>query len=90
MNTTIKQEKDNRKRIEYNVAGYIMDEDLAKTVETKVKDLVADICNNIGKDYFRQDLKVLIIDYVTTYISDIQINETIDYFKEKIEQQKSK
>ena len=90
MNTTIKQEKDNRKRIEYNVVGYIIDEDLAKTVETKVKDLVTDICNNVGKDYFRQDLKVLITGYVTTCISDIQINETMDYFKEKIEQQKSK
>jgi hypothetical protein len=90
MNTTIKQEKDNRKRIEYNVVGYVIDEDLAKTVKTKVKDLVTDICNNAGKDYFRQDLKVLITDYVTTYISDIQINETIDYFEEKIEQQKSK
>lgn len=90
MNTTIKNEKDNRKRIEYNAVGYIIDEDLAKTVENKVKNLVMDICNNVGKDYLRQDLKVLIMDYVTTYISDIQINETMDYFKEKIEQQKSK
>ena len=90
MNTTIKQEKDNRKRIEYNVVGYIIDEDLAKTVETKVKDLVTDICNNVGKDYFRQDLKVLITDYIDVHISKIQINETMDYFKEKSEQQKSK
>lgn len=90
MNPTIKHEKDNRKRIEYDAVGYIIDEDLAKTVENKVKDLVTNICNNVGKDYFRQDLKVLIIDYVTTYISKIQINESLDYFKEKIEQQKSK
>lgn len=46
MNTTIKHEKDNRKRIEYNAVGYIIDEDLAKTVENKIKDLVTDICNN--------------------------------------------
>ena len=90
MNPTIKHEKDNRKRIEYDAVGYIIDEDLAKTVENKVKDLVTDICNNVGKDYFRQDLKVLIIDYVTTYISKIQINESLDYFKEKIDQQKNK
>ena len=53
MNPTIKHEKDNRKRIEYDAVSYIIDEDLAKTVENKVKDLVTDICNNIGKDYFR-------------------------------------
>jgi len=46
MNTTIKYEKDTRKRIEYDAVGYIIDEDLAKTVENKVKDLVKDICNN--------------------------------------------
>lgn len=90
MNTTIKHEKDNRKRIEYDAVSYLLDEDLAKAVEGKIKDLVADICNTVGKDYFRQDLKVLITDYVTTYISKIQINESMDYFKEKIEQQKSK
>lgn len=90
MNTTIKHEKDNRKRIEYDAVGYVIDEDLAKTVENKVKDLVTDICNNVGKDYFRQDLKVLITDYIDVHISKIQINETMDYFKEKSEQQKSK
>lgn len=90
MNPTIKHEKDNRKRIEYDAVGYIIDEDLAKTVENKVKDLVTDICNNIGKDYFRQDLKVLITDYVTTHISKIQIYESMDYLKEKINQQKNK
>lgn len=90
MNTTMKHEKDNRKRIEYDAVGYIIDEDLAKTVECKVKDLVIDICNNIGKDYFRQDLKVLIMDYVGIHISKIQLAETMDYFKKKIEQQKSK
>ena len=90
MNPTIKHEKDNRKRIEYDAVGYIIDEDLAKTVENKVRNLVIDICNNVGKDYFRQDLKVLITDYVTTYISKIQIDESMDYFKQKIKQQKSK
>ena len=90
MNTTMKHEKDNRKRIEYDTVGYILDEDLAKTVENKVKDLVTDICNNVGKDYFRQDLKVLIMDYVGIHISKIQLGETMDYFKKKIEQQKSK
>lgn len=90
MNTTMKHEKDNRKRIEYDAVGYLLDEDLAKTVEDKVKDLVTDICNNVGKDYLRQDLKVLITDYITVHISKIQINETMDYFKEKIEQQKNK
>lgn len=90
MNTTMKHEKDNRKRIEYDAVGYIIDEDLARTVQNKVKDLVTDICNNIGKDYSRQDLKVLIMDYVGIHISKIQLDETMDYFKEKIEQQKSK
>ena len=37
MNTTMKHEKDNRKRIEYDAVGYLLDEDLAKTVEDKVK-----------------------------------------------------
>ena len=90
MNTTMKHEKDNRKRIEYDAVGYILDEDLAKIVEGKVKDLVTDICNNVGKDYFRQDLKVLIMDYVGIHISKIQLDETMDYFKEKIEQQENK
>jgi hypothetical protein len=90
MNTTMKHEKDNRKRIEYDAVGFILDEDLAKTVEGKVKDLVTDICNNVGKDYFRQDLKVLIMDYVGIHISNIQLDETMDYFKEKIEQQENK
>ena len=49
MNPTIKHEKDNRKRIEYDAVGYIIDEDLAKTVENKVKDLVTDICNNTNR-----------------------------------------
>lgn len=90
MNTTMKHKKDNRKRIEYDAVGYIIDEDLAKTVENKVKDLVKDICNNVGKDYLRQDLKVLIMDYVAMYISNIQLDESVDYFNKKIEQQKSK
>ena len=46
MNTNIKQEKDNRKRIEYNAVGYIIDEDLAKTVENKVKVLITDYTYN--------------------------------------------
>jgi hypothetical protein len=90
MNTTMKHEKDNRKRIEYDAVGYLLDEDLAKTVQNKVKDLVTDICNNIGKDYSRQDLKVLIMDCVSIVISKIQLNESMDYFKEKIEQQENK
>lgn len=86
MNTFTEHEKDNRKRIEYDAVGYIIDEDLAKTIEGKVKDLVTDICNNIGKNYFRQDIKVLIMDYVAMYISNIQLDESVNYFKEKIEQ----
>ena len=86
MNTFTEHEKDNRKRIEYDAVGYIIDEDLAKTIEGKVKDLVTDICNNIGKNYFSQDIKVLIMDYVAMYISNIQLDEFVNYFKEKIEQ----
>ena len=85
MNTPTKPEKDNRKRIEYDVVGCMLDEDLRKTVEGRVKDLVTDICNNVGKDYLRQDLKGLIIDYVTMYISKIQVYESMDYFKKKSE-----
>lgn len=78
----MKYEKDNRKRIEYDVIGNILDENLMRIVSDKVKDLVTDICNDVGKDYLRPDLKMLIMDYVNRYICEIQINEGFEYIKD--------
>ena len=79
----MKHEKDSRKRIEYDAVGNILDEDFAKTLENEVKVFVNNICNGIGKDYFRQDLKSLIMDYVNLAITHIQIHESYRYLLAK-------
>ena len=75
----MEHKKDNRKRIEYDTVGNILDRDFARLLENEVKVFVNNICNGIGKDYLRQDLKSLIMDYVNIAISKIQIHESYMY-----------
>lgn len=84
----MKHEKDNRKRIEYDAIGNILDEDFARLLENEVKVFVNNICTGIGKDYLRQDLKSLIMDYVNIAISKIQIHESYMYLLQAEEKNK--
>lgn len=58
------------KRVEYNKGCYIVDKNLEQVVCDKVRCLVDEIVDDIGKEYFIPDLYAIVMNFVSENFRD--------------------